>query len=137
MFEGSLMLAIVRNAFYTALIAVMTWMCKPAEFLTAAQLGALARAYDESGIPAAAFYGFRNEMVAETHYKALLTVIAANPQWVVPDDVRAAIDGETWKMRVGAGIYGAFVFGTDCHCCLGWRLLLLTVAAFALGALVT
>ena len=131
-----MLLAVVRSAFYEVLGAVMRWMCRPAAFLTQAQLGELARAYDASGLPPAVFYAFRNELVADTHYAALLKVMAANPSWVVPDTVNAAISGETWRMRIGAKVFEAFVFGTDCHCCLGWRLTLLALVVFVTGMLV-
>lgn len=111
------------------------WLCRPRARLSAQDCAVLAAAYAESGIDHEAFTFWRVTN-AQDHFTALSAVVTAHPEWVVPDVVHEILSGSTRRQVLGAAVYRAFVSGTDCHCCLGWRVVALACVSAAAGALV-
>lgn len=57
------------------------------------------------------------------------------PERDVADHWVAIAITPSWRRRIGAKAYEVFTYGTDCTCCLGYRVLLLAGVAFGAGVL--
>lgn len=110
-------------------------LCTPRSHFTSAELQELNDHYAASPIWAKEFDRWRWNPVATEHCADVLNVMQAHPSWVPSDRVMAILNGDTSKRRrVGFAVYNALTLGTDCKCCIGWRVLACAVLCAAAGA---
>lgn len=125
--------AVIRRAGLAVVLGVLAWMCRPLVRLTQVQLDTLQRIYDASGIHPVEFALFKDNRFIDGHYDGIVDLMRRYPDWVPPAEVHAIIGAETWRQQFGARIWQAFVSGTDCRCCLGWRVVALAAGSALLG----
>ena len=123
----------IRQAVVAAVLLLLTWMCRPLTHLTQTQLDSLQRAYDASGIHPVEFALFKDNRFIDGHYEGLARVMQQHPTWTPPPEVHEIIGAETWRRKFAVRVWSAFVSGTDCQCCLGWRIIALASVALLIG----
>lgn len=120
------------------LLRLIHRFCLPKRWLTLDQLADLHGDFHASGLELSLFNGMWWQADADLLAERVTTLMTSHGLRLSARS-QAALNGETWRQRVGALVFETLTKGTACHCCLGWRVLLLIVccagAGFAAGRL--
>lgn len=118
------------------LINLIHRLCLPKRWLTVDQRAALHGDFLASGLEISLFDGMWRQTDADKMGERVMALMASHGLELSERSL-AALNGETWRQRIGALVFETFTKGTTCHCCLGWRVILLIVccagAGFAAG----
>lgn len=120
------------------LIRLIHWVCAPKRWLTLDQLGQLHTEFYASKLDIRLFDGMWWLADADKMGERITDLVLKHGL-LLSDRATTIINGETWRQRFGAKVFATLTAGTTCHCCLGWRVVLLAVccagAGFAAGRL--
>lgn len=120
------------------LINLIHRFCLPKRWLTVEQLAELHGEFYVSELDARLFDGMWWQADADKMGERVADLVLRHGLQL-SDRAMTIINGETWRQQFGAKVFAALTAGTTCHCCLGWRVILLVVccagAGFAAGRL--
>lgn len=114
------------------LISLVHWVCLPKRWITAEQLAELHGEFRDSKLDTRLFDGMWWQADADKLGERVAALVL-NHGLLLSDRAMMIINGETWRQQFGAKVFAVLTAGTTCHCCLGWRVVLLVVCCVGAG----